>query len=173
MLKKIILILCVVAPLTMFAQEKIAYLNSQEIMFTMPEIKDIETQLNAKQESMKTKLEGLQTEYQTKLEEYGTKLEKFQNKDASITESELMDAQNNLTQLQQRYETLAQSFQAEYEKLQQELFTPVQQKVARAIKEVGDEQKYTYIIEAGTLLYVGPNAIDASKLVKAKLGITN
>ena len=173
MLKKLILLVCIIAPMTMFAQEKIAYLNSQEIMYTMPEIKGIETQLQIKQETVKKSLDALQTEYQTKLEAYGKLLEKFQAKDPSITESGVLDAQTELTQLQQRYETLLQSSQTEYEKLQQDLLTPIQQKVAKAIKEVGDEQKYTYIVESGTLLYWSTTAIDASKFVKAKLGITN
>lgn len=173
MLKKLILLVCIVAPMTMFAQEKIAYLNSQEILFGMPEIKSIETQLQTKQETLKKNLDAVQTEYQNKLEAYGTQLEKFQKGDTTIAESAILDAQNELTQLQQRYETLAQASQTEYEKLQQDLLTPVQQKVAKAIKEVGDEQKLTYILEAGSLLYVGSNAIDASKFVKTKLGITN
>lgn len=32
MLKKLILLVCLVAPVAMFAQDKIAYLNSQEIL---------------------------------------------------------------------------------------------------------------------------------------------
>ena len=173
MLKKLILLVCIIAPVAMFAQDKIAYLNSQEILFGMPEIKGIETQLNTKQESVKKSLDALQTEYQTKLEAYGVQLEKFQKGDTTIAESAILDSQNELTQLQQRYETLLQSSETEYQKLQQDLLTPIQQKVAKAIKDVGDEQKYTYIVEAGTLLYVSTTAIDASKLVKAKLGITN
>lgn len=173
MLKKIILLLCFVAPLAMMAQEKIAYLNSQEIMFRMPEIKTIETQLATKGEALKKSLDAIQTEYQTKSEEYVTKLEKFQKGDKDITESELVDAQGNLTQIQQRYETHAQATQAEYEKFQQELLAPVQQKVAKAIKDLGDEQKYTYILERSAILYVGDHAVDAGNLIKGKLGIVD
>jgi len=173
MLKKLILFVCIIAPMTIFAQDKIAYLNSQEIVYNMPEIKGIESQLASKQEILKKNLDAVQNEYQTKLEEYGQKLEKFQKGDKTIAESEILDAQSNLSQLQQRYETLAQTSQTEYEKLQQDLLNPIHQKVGKAIKDVGEEQKFTYIIEASSLLYVSTSAIDASKFVKAKLGITN
>lgn len=172
MLKKFILLLCLVAPLALVAQEKIAYVSSQEIMFKMPELKDMETKMATKEETIKKSLAGIQTEYQTKLEEYGKKLEVFQKGDGTITEAQMMDSQKELTQLQERYETFAQTSQAEMEKYYNELLAPINEKVRKAIKAVGDEQGYTYILEAGSLVYVSPSAVDASKHVKTKLGIT-
>ena len=43
--------------------------------------------------------------------------------------------------------------------------------MADAIKAVGAEQGYTYIIDPQVLLYTGPNAIDATPMVKTKLGL--
>ena len=54
---------------------------------------------------------------------------------------------------------------------QEELFKPIQDKVASAIKAVGDEKGYTFIITPEVLLYVNPNAENATAAVKAKLGI--
>lgn len=172
MLKKFILLLCLVAPLALVAQEKIAYVNSQEIMFKMPELKDMESKMATKQEGIKKTLDGIQAEYQTKLEEYGKKLENFQKGDSSVTEAEMMDQQKALTQVQERYETYAQSSQAEMEKYYGELLAPINEKVRKAIKTVGDEQGYAYILDVQALLYVSPSSVDASKLVKTKLGIT-
>lgn len=171
MLKKVILGVLLMMPIMMMAQEKIAYLNSQEIMFKMPEVKDVEAKLSAKGETLKKSLDAIQAEYQTKLEEYGKKLELFQKGSTDVSESQLLDMQNNLQQLQQRYETHAQTTSAEYDKFQQSLLMPLQQKVQKAIQQVGEEQKYTYIIETSALLYVSESAIDAGKFVKAKLGI--
>lgn len=172
MLKKFILLLFLVAPLALVAQDKIAYVSSQEIMSKMPELSEMETKMATKQETIKKTLEGIQAEYQTKLEEYGKKLEAFQKGDGTVSESELMDNQKNLTQVQERYETFAQSSQAELEKFYNSLMAPLQEKVLKAIKTVGDEQGYTYIIDRPALLYVSPSAVDASKHVKTKLGIT-
>lgn len=171
MIKKIVLTLCLLAPITIMAQEKIAYLNAQEILFNLPEVKDVENKLAAKGETLRKSLEASQTELQTKYEEYGKKLEAFQKKDGSVTEDQLIQLQNGLQALQERYETHAQTSNADFEKYQQELMVPLQQKVQTAIQQVGAEQKYTYIIDASALLYSSDTAIDAGKFVKAKLGI--
>lgn len=172
MLKKFILLLFLVAPVALVAQEKIAYVSSQEIMSKMPELSDMESKMATKQETIKKTLEEIQTEYQTKLEVYGKKLEAFQKGDSTVSESELMDKQKDLTQVQERHETFSQQSQAELEKLYNSLMAPVQEKIMKAIKAVGDEQGYAYILDRQALLYVNPSAADASKQVKAKLGIT-
>lgn len=40
-----------------------------------------------------------------------------------------------------------------------------------AIKAVGDEKGYTYILDPQIVLYQGNTAVDATQFVKAKLGI--
>jgi outer membrane protein len=66
-----------------------------------------------------------------------------------------------------------QNSQREMEELRQKLLAPIQQKIANAIKAVGDEKGYTYIFDlaAGNLVYVSTTAEDATPLVKSKLGI--
>ena len=58
-------------------------------------------------------------------------------------------------------------------KKQQELLAPIQEKLRAAIKAVGDEKGYTYMLDnnPGIVLYTGNSAIDATPLVKAKLGL--
>lgn len=172
MLKKIILSLCLLAPVMLMAQDKIGYVNTNEIMSLLPEMKEVQTKLQTKGESLQKSLQAIETEYQTKLQGYQKKLEDFQNKVGDVTESEIIDGQKELTQLQERFETHGQSVQAEYQRYQQELITPIHEKVGKAIKEVGDENNYQYIVDAAALLYIGSNAADANKQVKTKLGIT-
>lgn len=45
--------------------------------------------------------------------------------------------------------------------------------VAQAIKTVGSEEGYTYIIDSskGTIVYAGADAVDVTAKVKAKLGL--
>ena len=73
--------------------------------------------------------------------------------------------------LRQRMDNFVQVAQQDVNKKQQELIAPIQQKMADAIKAVGTEQGYTYIIDPQVLLYTGPNAIDATPFVKTKLGL--
>ena len=70
--------------------------------------------------------------------------------------------------MQQRMDNFVQVAQQDVTKQQQDLITPIQQKISDAIKAVGTEQGYTYIIDPQVLLYTGPNAIDATPMIKTK-----
>ncbi|NDV94679.1 OmpH family outer membrane protein [Dysgonomonas sp. 521] len=168
MLKKLFLLLLVVAPLAMFAQDKFAYVNAEEVFSKMPELKDVESKLATKSESIRKNAAAIE-------EEYNNKVKAFQNTPTdSLTEAIVVDRQKQLEDLQTRYQTFLQTSQQEYEKEQQTLITPLQEKLRKAINDVGSENSYTYILNAGALLYVNPSsAVDAGPKVKAKLGITN
>ena len=102
------------------------------------------------------------------------KVEAFKGDTTGLTESIVLDRQKQLEDLQNRYQTFLQTSQQEYEKEQQALITPLQEKLRKAIKDVGDENGYTYIFNAAATLYTSPTAaVDAAPKVKAKLGITN
>lgn len=167
MLKKLILLLIVVAPMTIFAQDKIAFINSNEIFSKMPELKDVESKLATKRESITKNAAAIEKEYNDLVEKFS------KDSTSNLTESIILDRQNQLESLQKRYQDFMQTSQAEYTKEQESLLAPVQQKMRQAIQTVGTENNYTYILDAGALLHVGSNAIDASKLVKTKLGITD
>jgi outer membrane protein len=166
MFKKLILLLIVIAPMSMVAQDKIAYINANEIFSKMPELKDVETKLAARSETIKKTAAGIESEYVKKAEE-------FQKDTTNLTESILLDRQTQLDGLRDRYQNFIQTSQAEFEKEQQTLIAPIQQKMRQAIKDVGDENNYVYILDAATLLHIGSHAVDASKMVKTKLGITD
>ena len=62
---------------------------------------------------------------------------------------------------------------ADLAKREQELNAPIKAKIAQAIKTVGSEEGYTYIIDSskGTIVYAGADAVDVTAKVKAKLGL--
>lgn len=164
MLKKLIILFLVVAPLGVFAQEKLAYINTQEVFTQMPEIKDVESRLATKQEEIRKVLTEIQNEYETKAKA-------FQESSEELTESILMDRKKQLDDIESRYQTFLETSDKEFQELRQQLLAPLQQKMQTAIKSVGDENGFTYIIEVGAVPYISPNAVDAGKLVKTKLGI--
>lgn len=166
MLKKLILLLFIVAPVSIFAQDKIAYVNSEQLFLKMPEMKNVETTLATENEAIVKTTKEIETNY-------NTLVEKFRGDTTRISESLLMDRQNQLEALQKRYNDYLETSSAEFQKKRQSLLAPLQEKLMKAIKEVGDENNYTYILEAGALMYIGSNAVDANKAVKAKLGIVD
>ena len=132
----------------------------------MPEIPGIETQLNNKQEEISKNGQAL-------VDEFNKKAEEFQKLAPTSSETIKADQQKQLDQIQERYQMFVQNSQREMEELRQKLLAPIQQKIADAIKAVGDEKGYTYIFDlaAGNLVYVSTTAEDATPLVKSKLGI--
>lgn len=167
MLKKLIILFFAIAPLALVAQESnIAYINSQELFGQMPELSSIETQLNTKQEQVKKNAAALEAEYNNKMQE-------FQNSTDEVTESIIMDRQKQIQQIEERYQSFMENSQKEIQDLQQRLIAPVQEKLQKAIQSVGEEKGFTFILDlaSGSVAYHSPAAIDASPLVKAKLGI--
>jgi outer membrane protein len=164
MLKKLIILFFVLTPVSMFAQDKIAYIITNEVFFLMPELKEVETKMTTKQEEIKKNIATMETEY-------NNMLERFKASTDSISPSVIADRQRQMEQLQERYETYAQNSSQELETLRQQLIAPVQQKFQKAVQDVGAEQGYTYIIDAQAILYVNPSAVNVGPLVKTKLGI--
>lgn len=164
MLKKLVIFLLIVAPIGVYAQDKLAYISTEEVFSQMPELKDVETKLAAKQESIKKVMAEMQTEYETKAKA-------FQESKEELTEAILTDRQKQLKDIEDRFQTFAETSDKEFTGLRQELLAPLQQKLQKAVQEVGTEQGYTYILERGAVPFVSASAVDAGKLVKVKLGI--
>ncbi|KGL52693.1 MULTISPECIES: OmpH family outer membrane protein [Porphyromonas] len=146
------------------APQKIATINSQEIMMAMPDTKKAQAEV-----------EKLQKEFEDALlikrEELKKKYEDYISKEKTLPESIKLRQQQEIEDIQKRIDDLTQAAIQDIQKKQQELMAPIQAKVLDAIKKVGNENGFAYILEAGVTLYTGSTAIDATPLVKAKLGI--
>ncbi|MDR1742278.1 MAG: OmpH family outer membrane protein [Dysgonamonadaceae bacterium] len=167
MLKKLFILLIALAPLAAIAQDgKVAYLNSQEIFNAMPELADIEKQLTTKQEEISKTGQAI-------IDEFNKKNEEFEKVAATASETVKQDQQKQLAQLQERYQSFLQYSQKEMEELRMKLLQPVYQKIQTAIKTVGDEQKFSYILDLASqsIVYYSPTAVDATPLVKTKLNL--
>lgn len=164
MLKKLILLFLVAAPIMAFAQEKTAYIDADALFIKMPEMTEVETKLNAEAETIKKSLAAIQSEY-------GTLLKKYQELTEDSPASVRADLEKQIQQLQERHQQYEQNSAQEFQQKQQALLAPLQQKLMQAIKDVGDQNNYTYIFDRKAMHYISPSAVDVSSLVKAKLGI--
>lgn len=167
MLKKIALIVLCALPISMMAQDvKLGHINSQEILSLMPERVTIEKTIS-----------DLQTQWESELvkmrEEYYAKIKEFQEKQATMPESIKTARQSEIAEIEQRITTFNQTASADLQKKQQELFTPVVEKVKKAINEVGAENNYLYIFDLSTqgIIYQSPKSNDIAPLVKKKLAL--
>lgn len=145
---------------------KIAHVNTNEVMNDMPERSKAEKNLEKYYNELQDQLKVMYTEYQTKLQEYQANAETMSNLVKQSKEKELVDLESRITAFQANAEN-------EFEAKRAELLAPLLEKIQNAINSVGKEKGYTYILDiaTGAAVYVGTDAVDVTKDVKAKLGI--
>lgn len=147
--------------------QKFGYINSQELISQLPEVKEA----NSKIETLKKQLEKKGQEMIQSLQAKYADVQKRQA-DGLLSPKE---AQEEGAKLQAEEQTLVQFEQTSQEKIlkkSEELLSPIQEKINNAIKEVAQDQGYTYIFDSslGLVLYADPGT-DVSAAVKVKLGL--
>lgn len=168
--KKIILTLVLMlSPLFAMAQstesQKIAIVDSQTILTSMPEMKAMQTELDALMKKYEDTLVKLREEFNNKYQAYVAEQE-------TLLETIKVRREQELEDLAKRIEDLNRVAQEDIQKKQVELFTPIQTKLREAISAVGNENGYTYILDASSLLFMNNSkAIDCTPQVRAKLGM--
>jgi outer membrane protein len=164
MLKKIVLFALMLLPVGAFAQDKIAYFSSAEVVTVMPEY----TQM---QDSIQKTQNAIEIELSTMQEEYRKKYDAFMKEGQTLIESIKIRRMQEIEDLGQRASTYREQAEQQLQELYGQLLTPIQQKVRDAVQAVGNDNNFTYILDAAGLLYVSPTAINATPLVKKKLGL--
>jgi outer membrane protein len=166
MFKKITLFVLLLIPAVAFAQDiKIAYLNSGDIITAMPEFTQMQDSLQKSQNAISDELKIME-------EEYSRKYTAFMNESETLSDPIKTRRLQEIQDIEQRAQNFQQESQQRLRQLQEALLTPIQQKVKTAIEAVGEENHFTYVLEAGTLLFISPQTgIDATGLVKKKLGL--
>ena len=148
------------------AQVKIAHVNTAEILDAMPDKATAEKAMEKYYNELQAQLQTMATEYQTKMQDYEANVATMSNLVKQSKEKEIIDIQNRIQQFQANAEQ-------EFEAKRSELLKPILDKIQNAINTVGKEKNLTYIIDiaTGTAVYIGSDAVDVTKDVKAKLGI--
>ncbi|MDE6417760.1 MAG: OmpH family outer membrane protein [Duncaniella sp.] len=161
MIKKLLLLVLLALPVSVFAQ-KFAVINTQSLVESMPEIKEINEQLDAANKKYEAEFQKLQ-------EEFGKKYEEFNALDEStpqtIKERRMQEMQELDNKIQQFRQTAVQDIQRQ----QQQLMAPVQDKVMKAIQAVGAEGGYTFVFENQMPLYTGADVTDITETVRTRL----
>ena len=138
-MKKIIIMLMVFAPMSLFAQ-KVGHIDSQTIMQGMPEFISARGEVVAQTKKYEDELQSMQQELQRKSEDYDKNASTMNDTKRKETEAEL----------QQMYQKIQQTYQDNQQalaKLQQEKLQPITTKLSNAIKNVGEAGGYVYIMD--------------------------
>mgnify|MGYP000986639638 FL=1 len=146
-----------------FGQQKIGYINSEELILSMPEAKKADADISAYAKTFQDQLTTMQKELETKYKAYeaGAK---------SMSEAMLDVKQKELQDLQGRIQSTQQSAEEKVAAKRQELLKPITEKADKAIQDVAKEKGYTYILDAstGALVFATPTD-NILKDVKNKL----
>ena len=128
------------------SQSKVAHVNSQSLLDTMPsrdlalkEIKEIE-------DEFKLELNGM-------YEEYEKTRAKLEAERATLSPTIIKSREANLMNLGQRIQEREQTVQNELQVRAQELNQPIFDRVKQAVDIVADRKKLNYVIDASNMLY--------------------
>jgi len=143
--------------------QKTGYINTNELLVTMPETKKAQEKLQVMQDSLNNSYAEMIKEYRDRDSVIRIDSAKWTPAIKNIKFKEFQDLGESL----QNYSNEAQQYLQQKE---QELFQPVQKIARDAIQAVAKASGYTYIFNAEALL-VSPPADDILPLVKKYLKI--
>ena len=164
-MKKVILMLMLFAPLSIFAQ-KFGHIDSQALISSLPEAIRVQGELEALGKQYEAELTSMQNELQRKAEEYEKTRSTMNATKQAETEQSRQEMYNKIQQA-------ASDNQQAFNKAQQEKLGPILDRVRVAIENVAKKGGYIYIMEqsAGQPIYVNTTlSTDITSEVKAELG---
>jgi outer membrane protein len=145
------------------AQNKIGYVNTDEVIAAMPETDKANKELQEYQESLGKQYDDLQQEANEKSEKFIKDSVTMNASMKEIKRKEIIDLIQKVNNFQQEAQDLTK-------RKAQEKFAPIQQKALDAIKAVAKKNGYTYILDVNSVI-VGPDGDNVAALVKKELGI--
>lgn len=152
---------------SLFAQ-KFGRINTQEIIVTMPETKEMQTNLEAYAKDLEANIETINVEFNNKLQEFQKNMNTYSDAVRNLKQKELQE-------LQLRSEEFSRVAQGDYHKKQNELLAPIIEKAREAINKVAAAGSYLVIFDtsAGSMAYFDEAALtDIAPEVRKELGIS-
>lgn len=166
MFKKILLAIAIICPMLASAQTlKIGVVDTNAIIALMPETKQAQAELTEAQNKVQATYKQLGEELQRSYNDF-QKMDESEL--ASIREQKAREIQDK----QQKIQEFEQNSYNELQKKQEALMQPILAKVRTAIEAVGRENSFSLVQDlTQNILYFGEPVVDATPLVKAKLGL--
>ncbi len=158
--------LLLVAGLTTAEAQKFGYVNSENLLSQMEDMKAAESDLVAYREQQ-------QKLFQTKVEAFQAEVAELQRKNEAgeMTPKQLQEAQTRLQTKQEELGAEEQKISEALQKRRQDKIQPIFDKVNKAIATVAKEDELTYVFDGstgGVILYADESS-DITTKVKAKL----
>lgn len=170
MIKKLLMLVLFVAPMSLAAQ-KFAHFDYTLVMQSMPAVKAAQAELETIGKQYQDELAGMEKEIQTKIE-------KYQNEINDQTPENIRTRRmQEIQEMQQRFQQASEDNQKAYNETVSKKMQPLIQKVMDTVNTVAKEGNYIYIIDktasqsAGVFINEAISE-DVTKKVMDKLGIS-
>lgn len=126
-----------------YAQLKIGYTNPARILSELPEVEEVDEQINALIEEKDQELAQRATELQQMFTDYESGMGNLSQDERGAREEELME-------LNQQFETDREQMMREIQERRNELMTPIIEEMNLAMEEVAQEMNLDLILNEGT-----------------------
>jgi outer membrane protein len=165
-MRKFLIAVIMMAPLSLYAQ-KFAHFNSADIIPNMKEYVTATEEIQAMAKQFEDDIKLMQEELQKKSEEY-------QKEQANLLDPVKQRREQELQDLYQRLQQSYQDNQQALEKSRQEKMSVINEKVLAAVKKIGEEGGYVYVVDlsSGVIPFVNSQlSTDVSAQIKKEVGI--
>lgn len=147
------------------AQSKVAHINTQTLIQSMPEMNTAQAEMDKLGKTYEADIQAMVTEYQNKMKQYEAEAATKTEEENQKRLVEVQTMQQNI----QQYQTQAQE---EMQKKEIDLLKPITEKAKAAILKVARAQGFEYVLDStqggGVIMADGKNLLDD---VKKELGI--
>ena len=137
----ITIILFLIAQISIFAQSKVAHIDTQKLISEMPEVIAAQKQIEELNKTYSKELESSMKELQTKAQNYEADAANQTDVTNQARQQEIVTMQQNIRQYEQ---TASQDLQ----KKRMEMLQPLLNKATEAIKKVGTAQGFDYVLDS-------------------------
>ena len=146
------------------AQTKVAHINTQELVESMPDMKSAKSELEKLAKTYETDIQAMATELQNKITQYDAESSTKTDEENGKRLQEVQSMEQSIRQYQ------AQA-QQDLQKKELDLLRPITEKAKNAILKVGNAQGFDYVLDSsqgqGVIM---ANGKDLLADVKAELG---
>jgi outer membrane protein len=146
------------------AQSKIAHINTQELVESMPETKSAIAEIEKLKKTYETDIQAMETELENKIKQYDAEASTKTDEENAKRVQEVQGMDQSINQ----YKVQAQQ---DLQNKQRDLLVPITEKAKNAILKVGNAQGFDYVLDSspgGGMIMA--NGKDLLADVKAAMG---
>ena len=166
-MKKLAIFLFALSFISVNAQLKIGYVDSDTIMEQLPEAQDAQKKIDAQIQEWQEELNKLDREWKSMYDDYERRKLSMSDQRRAEVERELVTAEEKIS----KYRQEKFGVNGELFKKQEEVIKPVQNKVFNAIKDVAEDEELDFVFDrSGDIIFLyAKDEYDITNLVLEKL----